>query len=150
MSHIQVLEERTRGLEYKLDQSQNRIKQLELEKNQLEINFKECENGLSEQKKDLNLAEAKYKSLVANYENDLTRLKTKLDSSETKYMSLINSPSSVELKIVTNNAKKPEWRDKNLSGHYHLVEIVNQKPVYKVSRHSLIEAIEFHLAYYLY
>ena len=47
MSHIQVLEERTRGLEYKLDQSQNRIKQLELEKNQLEINFKECENGLN-------------------------------------------------------------------------------------------------------
>ena len=41
LSHIQVLEERTRGLEYKLDQSQNRIKQLEWEKNQLQINFKD-------------------------------------------------------------------------------------------------------------
>ena len=29
--------------------------------------------------------------------------------------------------------KWKEWRDKNLSGCYHLVEIYNERPVYKVS-----------------
>ena len=29
--------------------------------------------------------------------------------------------------------KKKEWRDKNFSGCYHMVEIVNERPAYKVS-----------------
>ena len=186
MSHIHELEEGARGLQHQLDLSQidlqqqrNRIKQLQLETNQLETKCKEHENGLNEHKTKLDLADKKYISTVSKYEDDLAEQKTKIGASEakykslkfennqletkckafendlneqktklnldltelqrklsaleTKYKSLINSPSSVNLKIATKNATTPSWTDTNLSGRYNLVEIVNQKPVYKVS-----------------
>ena len=39
---------------------------------------------------------------------------------------------SISINVVSGKKSK-EWRDKNLSGYYHMVEIVNDRPVYKVS-----------------
>ena len=42
---------------------------------------------------------------------------------------------SISIDVVSGNTdkKKKEYRDNNCNGIYHMVEIVNDRPVYKVS-----------------
>ena len=42
---------------------------------------------------------------------------------------------SITLNVVSGDTRKnsKRYRDKNLSGNYHMTDIVNDRPVYKVS-----------------
>ena len=37
------------------------------------------------------------------------------------------------IKVISAHKKRKQYRDKNYSGRYHMVEIVDERPVYKVS-----------------
>ena len=39
----------------------------------------------------------------------------------------------VTIKVISAHKKRKQYRDKNYSGRYHMVEIVDERPVYKVS-----------------
>ena len=39
----------------------------------------------------------------------------------------------VTIKVISAHKKRKQYRDKNYSGRYHMVEIVDEQPVYKVS-----------------
>ena len=47
---------------------------------------------------------------------------------------LFNCPSSITVNVISARTDEYKaWRDKNLSGRYHLLEFYNERPVYKVS-----------------
>ena len=50
---------------------------------------------------------------------------------------------SIHVNIVSDHTYKDykEYRDKNYSGYYHIVEFVNDRPVYKVSIFYLQEKL---------
>ena len=39
----------------------------------------------------------------------------------------------ITIKVISAHKKRKEYRDKNYSGRYRMVEIIDDRPVYKVS-----------------
>ena len=56
----------------------------------------------------------------------------------------------VTIKVISAHKKRKQYRDKNYSGRYHMVEIVDERPVYKVSLIIVKSGITFEVFWILY
>ena len=62
----------------------------------------------------------------------VSTIQTQLANRELKYTHILG-PSSINVSVVSGNTcTQAKWKEQNLSGTYNFVEVVNDRPVYKV------------------
>ena len=152
-SEKKIIETEKMELRKNLAKSQSRINKLEAEK---EMYKKELEKKFAKRYDDLYIAfkaeterqeeqieglKIENKRLERNnqkYMNDLQQNQLELQETQEEFLKFRDSwfdGFNVDIKVVSShsNKKVKKWRDKNLSGSYHVAAINNNRPLFKVN-----------------